>query len=107
MLARIHAIRLESEAEGLAGQSRDAAAAFAISFEGGQRDTELRLLDERHARSLSASRWGLAGMAALSLAVILVVAAWVAHELRIFAEQAGDIERTHPGDGPPKPPAAG
>ena len=89
-LARARAQKLWAEADELAARSRDASLSFAASLGDAQQDSELRLLDERRERTLAAARWGWAGLLSLAVAVPLLLLAWVARELRSFAEAARD-----------------
>jgi hypothetical protein len=104
--ARWHAAKLDVLAAQLGEQSREAAASFASTLDGARQEAELRLMGEKRRAALDAAWWGHIGLFAFGAAVLALVAAWVAHEVRTFSELAEDLpDPRHKGDdrgGPPR-----
>ena len=83
---QLRADALTAEANVLRDDSLKAGDAFVQTFDGLQQDRELSLLDGRRARLESASTFRRASLASLLLAVVVLFAAWTAHELRGVTE---------------------
>ena len=90
--ARWHALVLEVQADQLAARSRDASSAFTNSLRTADDDAEFKLLDQRRDRTMRASAWARSGLFSLGAAVLLLLGAWLSHELRLFRELAVEVE---------------
>lgn len=101
VFARWKASHLEAEVAELGARSREAGTAFVASLAAEHQDSELRLLDQRRDKALHAAWLGRGGLFSFGLALLTVLAAWVAHELASFARFAVDVEDPRR---PPRPP---
>jgi len=89
--ARYEAAQLEYVADDLGARSREAAATFTTTFNGIYHDTELRFMAARGEHTRRAGQWAHGGMYLFGLAVLLLLASWVAHELKAFGDLAMDV----------------
>ena len=103
--ARYRAVQLEYVADDLGARSREAAASFAATFQEIYHDTELRFMAARGEHTRRASLWAHAGLYLFGLSVLLLLAAWVAYELKAFSELAAEVPDPRKGkDGAPPAP---
>jgi predicted Co/Zn/Cd cation transporter (cation efflux family) len=112
--SRWTALGLEVEAGQAAERSREAASAFASSMRSADHYSELKLLDQRRERTLLAAKYGRWGLFAFGAAVLLILASWLSHEIRLFRELAQEVEEgqrqrgeNRPGNGPGGPDTPG
>lgn len=99
LFARFKAVRLEAEVAELGARSREAGTAFVTSLAAEHQVSELQLLDQRREKALHAAWLGRGGLFSFGLAVLSLLAAWVAHELASFARFTVEVEdpRRPPG----------